>query len=270
MKYSFKILREEFEKLGIILNDDKMREFELIDLKGNITEIGIVLSDNCNHNIKIIAHDTNIIENSFNGSILSQYYKIKDYLIELELNKFYPLKVILEVLVNSIVHRDYKYKGDTVLHIFKDKIELTSLGGLIEDLTVEGIKLGISEPRNINLMKIFKILGLVKAYGDGLSMVINEYKKYDISPEIISIGGVFKVILPKIDFLLYNKKIKKQHKKILDLFNTYSEITNIMIQNHLGVKSTSAIIYLKELQDLDLIKKIKIGRNVSYKKVYLL
>ena len=43
-----------------------------------------------------------------------------------------------------------------------------------------------------------------------------------------------------------------------------------MIQNHLGVKSTSAIIYLKELQDLDLIKKIKIGRNVSYKKVYLL
>ena len=100
MKYSFKILREEFEKLGIILNDDKMREFELIDLKGNITEIGILLSDNCNHNIKIIAHDTNIIENSFNGSILSQYYKIKDYLIELELNKFYPLKVILEVLVN--------------------------------------------------------------------------------------------------------------------------------------------------------------------------
>ena len=253
MKYSFKILREEFGKLGIILNDDKIREFELIDLKGNITEIGILLSDNCNHNIKIIAHDTNII---------------KDYLIELELNKFYPLKVILEVLVNSIVHRDYKYKGDTVLHIFKDKIELTSLGGLIGDLTVEGIKLGISEPRNINLMKIFKILGLVKAYGDGLSMVINKYKKYDISPEIISIGGVFKVILPKIDFLLYNKKIKKQHKKILDLFNTYSKITNIIIQNHLGVKSTSAIIYLKELQDLGLIKKIKIGRNVSYKKVF--
>ena len=246
MKYSFKILREEFGKLGIILNDDKIREFELIDLKGNITDIGILLSDNCNHNIKIIAHDTNIIENSFNGSILSQYYKIKNYLIELELNKFYPLKVILEVLINSIVHRDYK---------------------LIGDLTVEGIKLGISEPRNINLMKIFKILGLVKAYGNGLSMVINEYKKYDISPEIISIGGVFKVILPKIDFLLYNKKIKKQHKKILDLFNTYSKITNIMIQNHLGVKSTSAIIYLKEMQKLSLIKKLRNGRSISYKKI---
>jgi len=210
MKYSFKILREEFGKLGIILNDDKIREFELIDLKGNITEIGILLSDNCNHNIKIITHDTNIIENSFNGSILSQYYKIKNYLIELELNKFYPLKVILEVLINSIVHRDYKYKGDTVLHIFKDKIELTSLGGLIGDLTVEGIKLGISE---------------------------------------------------------HNKKIKKQHKKILDLFNTYSEITNIIIQNHLGVRSTSAIIYLKEMQKLSLIKKLRNGRSISYKKI---
>ena len=116
-------------------------------------------------------------------------------------------------------------------------------------------------------MKIFKILGLVKAYGNGLSMVINEYKKYDISPEIISIGGVFKVILPKIDFLLYNKKIKKQHKKILDLFNTYSEITNIIIQNHLGVRSTSAIIYLKETQKLSLIKKLRNGRSISYKKI---
>ena len=98
-------------------------------------------------------------------------------------------------------------------------------------------------------------------------MVINEYKKYDISPEIISIGGVFKVILPKIDFLLYNKKIKKQHKKILDLFNTYSEITNIMIQNHLGIKSTSAIFYLKEMQKLSLIKKLRNGRSISYKKI---
>ena len=30
MKYSFKILREEFEKLGIILNVDKMKELKLI------------------------------------------------------------------------------------------------------------------------------------------------------------------------------------------------------------------------------------------------
>ena len=37
-----------------------------------------------------------------------------------------------------------------------------------------------------------------------------------------------------------------------------------MIQNHLGVKSTSAIIYLKEMQELGLIKKVKNGRNIKY------
>ena len=264
MKYSFKILEKELEKLGIILNVDKMRELELIDTNDNITEIGILLSDNCNHNIKIIIYDTCIEDKTFNGSILSQFYKIKDYLIKSELNRFYPLEMILEGLINAIVHRDYDYKGDTIFRIFKDKIEIISLGGLIGNLTIEGIKLGICEPRNISLMKIFKILGLVKSYGAGINMIINEYKKYEITPEIISAGGVFKIAFPKIEYLIYGKSLKKQYRKILDLFNTYSEITNIMIQNHLGVKSTSAIIYLKEMQELGLIKKVKNGRNIKY------
>ena len=40
-----------------------------------------------------------------------------------------------------------------------------------------------------------------------------------------------------------------------------------MIQNYLGVRSTSVINYLKEMQELGLIKKVKNGRNVSYRKV---
>ena len=258
MKYSFKELEEEFKKIGFDLNKEKMEELELVDIEDNITQTGIILSDNCNHNIKVITYSaTDIEDKTFNGSILSQFYKIKDYLIKSELNRFYPLEMILEGLINAIVHKDYDYKGDTIFRIFKDKIEIISLGGLIGNLTVEGIKLGICVPRNISLMKIFKILGLVKSYGAGINMIINEYKKYEIIPEIA---------FPKIEYLIYGKSLKKQYRKILDLFNTYSEITNIMIQNHLGVKSTSAIIYLKEMQELGLIKKVKNGRNVKYKK----
>ena len=98
-------------------------------------------------------------------------------------------------------------------------------------------------------------------------MIINEYKKYEITPEIISVGGVFKIAFPKIEYLIYGKSPKKRYRKILDLFNTYSEITNIMIQNYLGVRSTSVINYLKEMQELGLIKKVKNGRNVSYRRL---
>ena len=264
MKYSFKALEEEFKKIGFDLNKEKMEELELVDIEDNITQTGILLSNKCNHNIKMITYNTNIIEKTISGSILSQFYEIKDYLIKLELNRFYPLEIILEGVINAIVHRDYNYKGDTIFRIFKDKIEIISLGELIGNLTVEGIKLGICVPRNISLMKIFKILGLVKFHGAGINMIINEYKKYEITPEIISVGGVFKIAFPKIEYLIYGKSLKKQYRKILDLFNTYSEITNIMIQNHLGVKSTSAIIYLKEMQELGLIKKVKNGRNIKY------
>ena len=87
MKYSFKILEEEFKKIGFDLNKEKMQELELIDVEDNITQTGILLSDNCNHNIKVITYSTTDIEDkTFNGSILSQFYKIKDYLIKSELN----------------------------------------------------------------------------------------------------------------------------------------------------------------------------------------
>ena len=117
MDYSFKILEEELKKLGIILNVDKMKELELIDTNDNITEIGILLSDNCNHDIKIIIYDTGIVEKTFSGSILSQFYEIKDYLIKLELNRFYPLEIILEGLINAIVHRVDIYEGDSILRV---------------------------------------------------------------------------------------------------------------------------------------------------------
>ena len=112
MEYSFKILKEEFEKIGITLNTDKIKDLKLIDEENNITETGILLSDKCNHNIKIITYDTDIIEKSFSGSLLYQYHEIRNYLVNLELSKFYPLDIILEALINAIVHRDNKYKGD--------------------------------------------------------------------------------------------------------------------------------------------------------------
>ena len=67
----------------------------------------------------------------------------------------YPTKALLEILKNMILHRDYSYNEDSIIRIYKDRIEFPSLSELIANLTVVGIELGISVPRNPNLMKVF-------------------------------------------------------------------------------------------------------------------
>lgn len=42
-------------------------------------------------------------------------------------------------------------------------------------------------------------------------------------------------------------------------------VTNKEIQEHLDLKSTSIVNYLKEMLELELIEKIRYGRNISYR-----
>lgn len=56
-----------------------------------------------------------------------------------------------------IVHRDYSYNGDSIIRIYRDRIEFISLG----DLKVARIKLGILVLRNPNLMKVFQEIELL-------------------------------------------------------------------------------------------------------------
>ena len=42
----------------------------------------------------------------------------------------YPVEVIREALLNSIVHREYNYSASTLIRIFDDRMEFVTIGGL--------------------------------------------------------------------------------------------------------------------------------------------
>lgn len=52
----------------------------------------------------------------------------------------YPLKALREVVLNAIVHRDYREPSDIQIKIYDDKIVISSPGGLYGDMTLEKIK----------------------------------------------------------------------------------------------------------------------------------
>ena len=265
MEYSFTQLEKEFDRLGIELTDEKLVELNLLSSNGETTYEGILLSDQCKYGIKLIDYiDDEKIE-VVTSSLIAQYMVIKEKLVQISTEMKYPLKTILEALKNMILHRDYSYNGDSIIRIYKDRIEFTSLGGLIANLTVEGIELGISVPRNPNLMKVFQEIGITKANGEGIQEILSAYKEYKVKPVFKSIGGVFQVILPKPEYTVNGKVISDKYRRVLEFMEKRGIVSNKEIQEHLELKSTSVVNYLKEMLEVELIEKIREGRNISYK-----
>ena len=59
--------------------------------------------------------------------------------------------------------------------MYTDRIEFTSIGGLLKGITLEDIRLGISVCRNPKLANIFYRLELIEAYGTGIQKIIDSY-----------------------------------------------------------------------------------------------
>lgn len=265
MEYSFTQLEKEFDILGIELTDEKLVELNLLSSDGEITYEGKLLSDQCTHRIKFIDCTDNEKIEMVIGSLIAQYITLKEKSIQISNEMKYPIKALLEVFKNMILHRNYSYNGDSIIRIYKDRIEFTSLGELIGNLTVEGIELGISVPRNLNLMKVFQEIGITKRNGEGIQEILSAYKEYKVRPIFKSIGGVFQVILPKPEYTVNGKVISDKYRRVLEFIESRGTVTNKDIQKYLELKSTSVVNYLKEMLKLELIEKIREGRNISYK-----
>jgi ATP-dependent DNA helicase RecG len=75
------------------------------------------------------------------------------------------------------VHNDYTNEIPPKFELFADRIEITSAGGLPEGLSQQEFFEGYSVPRNQEIMRIFKDLGLVEHLGSGVPRILESYDK---------------------------------------------------------------------------------------------
>lgn len=263
----------EFKKshkrtLGIINEDDYY------------TNLGLLLSDQCEHSIKCAVYNgktkmTFRDRMEFNGSVFEQLDRVYDYLSMYNKTSStfeglkridqmdYPEFALREVLINSIVHRDYSFSGSILIHIFDDRIEFVSTGGLVARLTKEDIIVGISESRNINLANCFYRLELIESYGTGIQRIMESYKGTGKTPVINITANAFVVILPNINY--YNEE-KTDKEKIVYFVEENDSVSRKYIENELGISKSSARILIKELMGEYKIRQVGKGKNTRYKK----
>lgn len=188
-------------------------------------------------------------------------------------NRDYPTDAIREVLLNSIIHRDYSFSGSTIINIYDNRIEFSSLGGLVQGLSMEAIFMGVSQSRNPALATVFYRMNLVESYGTGIDKIRRLYSDIELEPEFKAAEGAFKVTLyNKNDSELESNKSIKIKTQLYDtdteIVYKYTEehnrVTRKEVQNLLGCQTTKAYKIIKELCDKDKLIQCGSGRKCHY------
>ncbi|MDR0970907.1 MAG: putative DNA binding domain-containing protein [Bacteroidales bacterium] len=107
----------------------------------------------------------------------------------------YPIKAIREVIRNAVVHRDFSLTGkDIKVAVYDDMIEITSPGLLPPSIDYAAMESRQSDARNKVVASVFKRLGIIDQWGNGLTLIANEMKEYpNIKMQWQEVGLSFQV-----------------------------------------------------------------------------
>ena len=179
----------------------------------------------------------------------------------------YPMDAIREIVINMIVHRDYRSSGHSVVKIFDDRIEFFNYGTLPPDLSIENIKSGHykSIPRNLQIANIFKEAEIIEKYGSGIKRIIESFKAYGLAePVFEEMQGGFHVVVYKNDVTnqnktsakLANESSVKSSVKILELMEREPTITIPLLSLEIGITQRAVEKQIAKLQKEGLVKRI--------------
>ena len=233
---TFEAAIAEFTKKDMAFGKSQMHTLGIIN-SGLYTNLGLLLSDQCNHSIKFAVFNGTKkgqfkTRKEIGGGIFKQMRAAFDFL-QLSNNLAatfsgldrleqydYPEEAIREAMLNAIIHRDYSLSGSIIANLYDDRIEFVSIGGLMPGLQTEDLFLGISQPRNEKLANIFYRLKHIEAYGTGLLRIMQHYEEFDTKPVIEATSGAFRLTLPNMNYV---KSMSYESMGYVGGFNTVNE-----------------------------------------------
>lgn len=187
---TFSYTEQSFASANIPWNPDH----DALHLKerGMFTNTALIISDQCPFTIKCATFDGDVkapiserIELS--GSMIRQLNDAMTFLNghnRRDDGRQCPPDALREALVNAVLHRDYAFPGPTLVNIFPSRVEIVSLGGLMDGIEINDLLNGISQPRNPWLAELFTRLGFSENYGTGIRRIMEEYDEASDNPQI--------------------------------------------------------------------------------------
>lgn len=174
--------------------------------------------------------------------------------------------------MNLLIHREYSYRASSFVSLYADRIEFTSIGGLLSGVTLNDVMMGISVCRNVKLANIFYRLELIEAYGTGMRKIMEAYAETGKKPEIETSENAFKIILPNLNVRTETTKSpvnkpaeEDQEEMIISLAKRQGAFTRKEVQEKLGISQTTFGRLLKKMIGNGQIIQEGKGRNTHYR-----
>lgn len=262
------------------LSTDILKTLELMTPKGKFNNAAALLADNNQFSgIDIIKFGSTISEirdrkTLENVSILTQFkealntffqyyqYEKIDGVIREKIDLI-PEKAFREALANSLVHRLWDVKSNVKISMFDDRIEITSPGSLLPDISVEEYLSGqISIFRNPIIGNIFFRLNYIEKFGTGIKRINEAYNESFKKPKYQVFENSILVVLPVINTY---SNFTKEERAVVQCLSRNHFLTRYQLDTMIGFNKNKTVRILNNLLEQDVIEKIGKGKDTKYK-----
>ncbi len=175
-------------------------------------------------------------------------------------HRLWNAMALREAVINAFVHNDFSREVAPKFEIFKDRIEITSAGSLVEGLSESEFFEGFSIPRNKELIRIFKDLDLVEQLGSGVPRMLAAYNKdcFKFSDNFLRI--VFptteQVTVQVTDHVTEQvSDLTARQKEVFKLIVNNPKVSISQIADHLKINRSAAQEHIGLLKNKGVIKR---------------
>lgn len=210
-KLSFDYLMEQYKKKGYEISDNLLKQLEFFTQDGQYNYLAFLMSDQNNLLFQYARYQSddvfNLVEQKTfsHQSILKTTIELLDLLqsknttyteitgkLRKDTPKFNTI-ALREIVINAIVHNDYRSQGLPTFEEFSNHFEISSFGGLPSDFSKEDFLNGYSLPKNPEMIRIFRDLGYAERLGTGIRRVLKYYPKeiFKFSPHFLRVNIPF-------------------------------------------------------------------------------
>ena len=279
---TFNQLKIYYEEHGLKLNDNFLQNLDLLTSEGKYNYNAFLLADENNVSIKLVKYlGTNkmdLVENQEYGyrCIITATQRILDRLdaentvyakIEYKGRKEVEMidkAALKEAVINAVVHNDYSYGNSPIIELYSDRIEITSAGGLPQELSQEEFLEGVTAPRNKELIRVFKDIDLIENIGSGVLRILDAYDKscFKFMEHFLRVTFKYrenpfkynsKNNVSADDTINGTLKLSKNEQQILNLIINNNKITREEIATETKLSDRTISRAIRHLQDEKLI-----------------
>ncbi len=282
---TFSQLKIYYEEKGYGINDNFLKQLDLIMDDGKYNYLAYLLSDINNISIKVATYSGNdaynLEESEEYGycclvkaakNVINKFEQINKTFTKITSEdrkevKMFDGVAIKEAILNAFVHTLWEREYPPKFEIFNDHIAVSSTGGLPLNVSRGDFLKGFSAPTHPELMRIFKDLDLVEQLGTGVIRILSSYDKdvYEFSDNFIRVNFKYRdsksLPLSPRDIKVNHNDLSETQENIVKLIKENNKITQIEISNRLGVNKTTVTRNLNILKEKNIIRRTGSTKN---------